>query len=498
MKAGGKRLFPVLILVLLLLTLLLTSCSLPGQQASPPVKRIHISGLIYGADIVAAMAGRVAPPQHIAAHVRCNESAGVADVYGHYMLAVRQADTYRCAVSYPGYADGKVVISAAPPQQAIAVNFGPVGSTSCDPATFSTTTTTITCSPLNPTQGTLTGAVTRADSHSPLANATVECWSNIDQPQLTNLTLATTDARGHYTLPSAAIGPNDCTILGKDDIYAAIVNGSKTTTLDMQVCQNRCGTFHYHGGSVMESFRAYLIFWLPPEFSYEPYGSSARFESLISRYFSDVGGSALYGLLTQYWGLQGQIHNRAELGGVYRDTRPYPASGTRSHPLVDSDITAEIGRVMKLNGWSEAPTNEFFVITGFNVQECFLANHRDGCSFYTGHDDYCAYHDHSGGLIYAYVSVSNFCVSLPGNSPNGDTIADRAISVISHEQFESVTDPLIDGWYGGTVQESEVADICQEHYGQLRADGSNVTLSNGHRYIVQEEWSRRASRCTLS
>src|SRR6185437_14442678 len=101
MKAGGKRLFPVLLL--LLLTSLLTSCSLPEQQASPPVKRIQISGLIYGADIVAAMAGRVVPPQRVAAHVRCNESAGVADADGHYTLAVRQADTYRCAVSYPGY-----------------------------------------------------------------------------------------------------------------------------------------------------------------------------------------------------------------------------------------------------------------------------------------------------------------------------------------------------------------------------------------------------------
>lgn len=297
MKTGGKRLFPVL--VFLLLTLLLTSCSFSGQQASPPVKRIHISGSIYGADIVAAMAGRVAPPQRVAAHVRCNESIGVADADGHYMLTVRQANSYLCAVSYPGYADSKAVIGAATPQQDIAVNFGPVGSTSCDPATFSAI---ITCSPLNPAPGTLTGAVMLTDSHSPLVNATVECWSNIDQPQLTNLTLATTDAQGHYTLPSAAIGPNDCTVLGKDDIYAATVDGSKTTTLDIQVCQNRCGTFHYHGGSVMESFSAYVIFWLPPNYSYEPYGSSARFESLISRYFSDVGGSTLYGLLNAILG----------------------------------------------------------------------------------------------------------------------------------------------------------------------------------------------------
>ena len=102
----------------------------------------------------------------------------------------------------------------------------------------------VTCSPLTPVPGTLTGTVTLADSHSPLANATVECWSNIDQPQLTNLRLTTTDAQGRYTLLLAAVGPIDCTVLGKDDIYVATVDGSKTTTLDIQVCQNRCGTFH--------------------------------------------------------------------------------------------------------------------------------------------------------------------------------------------------------------------------------------------------------------
>lgn len=153
---------------------------------------------------------------------------------------------------------------------------------------------------------------------------------------------------------------------------------------------------------------------------------------------------------------------------------------------------------MKLNGWSESPTHEFFVITGFNVQECFLANHSDGCTFYTGHDDYCAYHTLTSGLIYAYISVSNFCVPLPGRSPNGDAIADTTISIVSHEQFESVTDPLIDGWYTTLAKDGELADLCLDHYGPIRSDGSNVTLGNGHRYIVQEEWSRRAGRCALS
>lgn len=483
---------------LVLACLLLTACSVPGINSSSSeqqTKRIRISGAIYGQDMQAALAGRLASPLPIPAHVRCNEMNVVADAAGRYTVAVRQTDSYHCTVSYSGYSEGKASVTAAEPQQDIALNFGPVAATACDAAT---PYAPIICAPLAPIPGKLTGTVTVAGTHAPLKNTAVECWSNLDQPQLANLALTTTDTQGNYTFATVAAGPNACVVLGKDDLYHAQIESGKTATLDMQVCQSHCPSFQNHGGSVMESSTAYLIFWLPRNHTFEPNGGSARFESLMAQYFRDVGGTPFYGMLTQYWGNQGQIHNHVELGGVYVDTQAYPEAGTRAHPLIGSDIDNEIRRVMKVTRWEQSPTHAFFLFTGYGVQECSLPNHSHGCTFYTGHDDYCAYHTYDSGLIYAYIPVESSCVGLPGRSPNGDVVADSIISIVSHEQFESVTDPLIDAWYTKEAWDGEIADICLRHYGAVRADGSNVTLNHGHRYIVQEEWSRRAGRCALS
>lgn len=496
MKSGGKRLY------LLLVLLLLTACSLPGQKPPAPPKLTHFSGIIYGEDIQAAKSGHTAQPRNIAAGVRCNEASATAGADGHYTLAVRQAKSYKCSVSAAAYTASQVVISAETPPQNIALSFGPTGTTSCSSSvSYAESDPPIVCSPLSPTPGTLRGTVTLADSHRPLANATIECWWNSDEPQRSHFSLATTDAKGQYTLPSVAIGPNDCVILGKDTLYTKQIESGSTTTLDIQVCEKHCPSFQYHGGSIMQTLTAYLIFWLPRNHTFDPYRGNAYFEALMAQYFNDLGGTALYNLVTQYWGTQGQIHNQVTLGGVYHDTRAYPAAGTRAHPLVYTDITTEIGYAMRATGWSSSPTHAFFVFTGYNVQECYLANRTDGCTFYTGHHDYCGYHSHIGEMIYAYIPDESSCIGLPGGSPNHDVVADSILNIVSHEQFESVTDPLIDGWYGKKTSDqidTEVADLCGIRFGPLRADGSNVTLNHGHRYIVQEEWNQRAGRCALS
>ena len=43
-----------------------------------------------------------------------------------------------------------------------------------------------------------------------------------------------------------------------------------------------------------------------------------------------------------------------------------------------------------------------------------------------------------------------------------------------------------------------MGDKCVTNYGPLGSDGGNVTLANGHRYIVQEEWSLHDQDCVLS
>jgi len=61
-----------------------------------------------------------------------------------------------------------------------------------------------------------------------------------------------------------------------------------------------------------------------------------------------------------------------------------------------------------------------------------------------------------------------------------------------------VSNPTLGGWFDGTASEGEMADKCVRIYGPLSGSDGNVTLANGHHYLVQEEWSLRDQTCVLS
>src|SRR5262249_17306183 len=135
-----------------------------------------------------------------------------------------------------------------------------------------------------------------------------------------------TDAKGAYTLATARPGRVACVAYAPTgDAQRQEVNSTPDgAALDFQVCDRPCNPVHYHGGPVMHSYNAYLIFWLPRSYTYEPGGGSdTHFQALMQRYFRDIGGSSFYGMLTQYWDFEGQIQNQATLGGTWIDTTPY-------------------------------------------------------------------------------------------------------------------------------------------------------------------------------
>jgi PKD repeat protein len=88
-----------------------------------------------------------------------------------------------------------------------------------------------------------------------------------------------------------------------------------------------------------------------------------------------------------------------------------------------------------------------------------------------------------------------------GNNPNG--IADGEINGgLSHEQNESVTDPLPnDAWTNGagSLHGFEVGDQCVGEYGTPLGTAPNGAkynqVINGHFYWYQEEWSNQTHSC---
>jgi len=326
----------------------------------------------------------------------------------------------------------------------------------------------------------------------------------------------------------------------------------------------------YHNGPVLQDANVYVIFWLPSGFHLEPppsknaayrlggdAGSPAlimnnatdgaalgdrNFESLITRFFTDLNDTAYYGLMGQY----SSIQDRVTLGGQYVYTGAYPHAGTTADPLLPEDFQAAIESVKATTGWqSSYPAvgarsesyNMFFVYTGYGVYNC-----EDGanapCNFINSNaSGYCAYHSayfsppatissdiglRSGGItLWADmgnegtdpdpVSHQTTCAvgGYTGSKyPNDDASADSTVNVTSHELFESVTDPIwaSDGQHGWTDSDGgsgEIGDKCAWHFGTIATDGSDLTL-NGHNYIVQQEWSNATfdghtnySGCTL-
>lgn len=245
----------------------------------------------------------------------------------------------------------------------------------------------------------------------------------------------------------------------------------------------------YNGGPVQQAGTTnYVVFW-------EPTGStvSANYNSLLTRYFNDIGGSTLYGVATQYYQGSNQQHivNSSHLGGTWVDTTAYPSSS-----VTDADIQNEAVKAINANGWTKGIGSQVYVFLAKGENQCMSSG---TCSFST----YCAYHGDfsSGGQTVLYASMPyagtnlSACGTQGAASPNGDQDSDAEISIASHEQIETVTDPLLNAWFDTTG--AEIGDKCAYTYGSTAANGSNITM-NGHPYIVQQEFSNAQLGCSLS
>jgi len=224
----------------------------------------------------------------------------------------------------------------------------------------------------------------------------------------------------------------------------------------------------------------YAIFW-------EPTGSyvSSTYNSLILRYFGDVGGSSLYGNNTQYTQNGGGDPSNSKLASYWVDTTAYPAN-----PVSDAQIQSEVTHAQGVNHWSSSIDNIFFVFTARGENICSGSS----CSFTT----FCAYHGAFGSnTIYAAMPYTGTNLSACGvsTSPNHDFDADSTINVTSHEQMEAATDPLLNAWYDASG--NEIGDKCAWIFGSTNSNGGDVTW-NGHTYEVQKEWDNHVHGCVLS
>ena len=311
------------------------------------------------------------------------------------------------------------------------------------------------------------------------------------------------------------------------------------------------GNLDYNGGGVFHSQDPYVIFWDPSS------GISATTKSLIERYFTDVAhdnglSSNVYGVVRQYWDSHGFANYSESFSAstqAFVDTNAYPTKDTTNcvntnvpsaNPCVtDAQVQTELASFVTAHGLPDDgadPTNlaanapEYFFVLPANVNECTDSAH---CADKV----YCAYHTAmqfgSNGLVYSMIPLLGSEINLGFGSgkscqfdghaptvqmPNGDQQADVSLKYISHEQLESITDPLPpNGWIsaqGTGGSGGEIGDQCNTT-GSFDPNGagtnpnaflptlggSNGTffdqLDNGNPYYVQSEWSNGDVNCVM-
>lgn len=206
----------------------------------------------------------------------------------------------------------------------------------------------------------------------------------------------------------------------------------------------------YNGGTVITSPQAYLIF----EGSYwgQTYSGTQTNMQRVQQYFGDVSGSALEGILTQYYyqdasGTKHYISNTISVAGSVLDTTfDYSGHCQGTNLLYDpsinspypNDITNEITKEIQANNWTNTSSTIFFVFTppGYTL------------AYYSCTGLECAYHANLAGYTYAAMNWGD-----QGNCSTDGNTTDTLINEAMHEQFEAITNPLTNyfssgnGWY---------------------------------------------------
>ncbi len=249
-------------------------------------------------------------------------------------------------------------------------------------------------------------------------------------------------------------------------------------------------------GPVMHNAVMYLDFWLPSGHFETDAAGDTRYENIMSQFINDMSGTEFYGLMSQYSDSNGAIQNNISVGGTAVSTNALPHAGTAADPLTFNDILNEAHRAATAHSWTEDDNHMVIVFTASGVQSC------KGSACTPG--GYCAYHNYgtasgaSNPTVFAFMPQGDSLgdCSMGGSFPNTQA-EDIEISALSHEIFEAVTDPHLNGtWTDTNGGSGEIGDKCAYNPAPRNDNGADLYL-NGHPYTVQQEWSNAVHTCAI-
>jgi hypothetical protein len=162
------------------------------------------------------------------------------------------------------------------------------------------------------------------------------------------------------------------------------------------------------------------------------------------------------------------------------------------------DISMLVHTAARAHGSGYDHIYHIFLRSGVNVclssTVCYSPNNLSTFMF-------CAFHgtfqfSDIGHVVYTvepYQNVRGCAVAQP--SPNG-ALVDSTSSTLSHELFESITDPDANAWFAQSSlieYSAEIGDVCQTRFGKYGA-----FLISGRSYAIQPEYSNKYHACSTA
>jgi PKD repeat protein len=310
---------------------------------------------------------------------------------------------------------------------------------------------------------------------------------------------------------------------------------------------DKAGQLVSHGGPVMHSVTAHLVYWDPhSEFT-------ATTTGIFSKFFADVAQESgsptnVFAVAGQYTDSTGHAAYSSTFAVAKLDKDPYPSTGTCTTPkgafadpgpyskcLFDEQLQAELASYIEKEALPTGPTQLYVLLLPHKVVSCFPEKdpeiEEEACS----NNVFCAYHSSFGGpseeVIYATIPFSlldsedakgcqadgHSVIQLPNGDATGTNettrFADVALKYTSHEYIEAATDPFGDGWWEN-AHGQEIGDKCNfagsglnpgedpnAFLPTLGGTSSSGTLFNqsinSHHFYLQSEWDNVGAACLM-
>ena len=253
------------------------------------------------------------------------------------------------------------------------------------------------------------------------------------------------------------------------------------------------GDLTFQGGTVVDSAESHAIYLLPNGKCpiSQCWGNPEGF-------LRDLAESRFIHLVDQYIGLRAS--ERYTLGDRAKINYTPPTV-----PFTDADVQTFVHAVASAAG-ENGYGHIFHVFLPPGQDECFdstftVCYSPDNVNTFA----FCAYHGSVdfpdiGHVLYSVEPFQDVpgCRVRPG-TPNGQ-LADSTNDVLSHELFETITDPDGIGWWnstGGGMFGEEIGDECF-FYVQSTFDSDPFLYNiDGHSYATQPEYSNAVHGCAV-